>query len=276
MDGRNRKGIGGHPVGPGITGREQKFANTGHLNTLNKGVPLNSYRVLNTDRALNEVQEVVFKSTDDILRILQTHPDFHRASKDAYEPLLASLLSAATGGAGVVCLYISGGSSIGPVVLLLKSVGSAAMAGGVAGARNALMDGIKGTFSWHKWGEEVATSAAVALFTVAPTYFTGYQVANFGFSYLKLVPTNDITAELFLSYREWVKRLTKVSTAAVHSFLQTMGAVAKAKVKNKDLDPVSLVLTLVQSALSGADFGATITDQVLQKHLEQHISRLIE
>ena len=276
MDGRNRIGIGGQPVGPGVVGREQKFANTAHLNTLNKGVPLNNYRVLNNDKALNAVKEVVFKSTDDILRILQTHPDFHKASKNVYEPLLAGLLSAATAGAGVACLYISGGSSIGPLVLLLKSAGSAGVSSGVAGARNALMDGMKGTFSWHKWGEEVVTSAAVAFFTVAPTYFTGYQVANVGFSYLKLVPTKEITAELFLSHREWVKRLTKVSTAAVHSFLQTVGAVAKAKIKNQKLDPVSLVLTVVQSAFSGMDIGATITDQVLQKHLEQHISNIME
>ena len=67
-----------------------------------------------------------------------------------------------------------------------------------------------------------------------------------------------------------------MSTAAVHSFLQTAGAVAKAKIKNQDLDPVSLVLTLVQSAFTGQNIGATITDQVLQKHIFEHASRIIE
>ena len=276
MDGTNRRGIGGKPVGSGVVGREQKFACTSHKNILNSGVAMNNFRVLNTDKALNAVQEVVFKSTDDILRILQTHPDFHKATKEVYEPLLAGLFSAALVGAGVACLYIAGGATFGPCVLVLKALGSSATGAGAAGARYALASGVKGTFSWHKWGEEVVSSAAVSFFTVVPTYFTGYAVSNWGFSYLRFVPTKDITAELFLSQREWVKRLTRVSTAAVHSFLQTAGAVAKAKIKNQDLDPVSLVLTLVQSAFTGQNIGATITDQVLQKHLFEHASRIIE
>ena len=149
MIGRKKIGIGGKPVGPGI-GRGQKFATTSHLNTLNNSLSLNTSRALNTDRALNEVREVVFKSTDDILRILQTNPDFHQASKEAYEPLLAGLLSAAIVAGGVACLYVSGGALSVPTVLVLKSVGSAALAGGVAGASNALVNGVKGNFSQIK------------------------------------------------------------------------------------------------------------------------------
>ena len=134
---------------------------------------------------------------------------------------------------------------------------------------------MKGTFSWHKWGEEVVTSATVAFFTVAPTYFTGYAVANYGFSYLKLVPTTEMSSEVFLTYREWVKRLTQAATVAVNSFLQTAGAVFKAKNKDRDLDPVSLVLVVVQATLTGLSIGATITDQVLPKHLDEQISRLL-
>ena len=83
-------------------------------NILNSGVAINNFRVLNTDKALNAVQEVVFKSTDDILRILQTHPDFHKATKEAYEPLLAGLLSAALG--DFASLYR--GSEAGPLSLV--------------------------------------------------------------------------------------------------------------------------------------------------------------
>ena len=145
MIGRKKVGIGGRPVGPGI-GWGQKSACTSHLNTLNNGVSLNTSRALNNDTALNEVREVVFKSTDDILRILQTHSDFHQASIEAYEPLLAGLLSAAIVAGGVTCLYVSGGALSVPWVLVLKSLGSAGVAGGVAGASNALVNGVKGTF----------------------------------------------------------------------------------------------------------------------------------
>ena len=146
----------------------------------------------------------------------------------------------------------------------------------VTSAKQTVFDNIiKGTFSWHKWGEEVVTSAAIAFFTVAPTYFAGYTVANFGFSYLQFVPTSDMSAEVVLSYREWVKRLTQAATAAVNSFLQTSGAVLKAKIKDRDLDAVSLVLVVVQSTLSGLSIGATITDQVLPKHLDEQISRVL-
>ena len=236
-----RKGIGGKPVGPGVHGREQKFANTAFKNTMNKDTQLNNSQELNTELAMNTPKEVVFKSTNDILHILQTHPDFLKASKSDFEPMLAGLLSAAMVAGGIALLYISGGATIGPTVLLLKSLGSAATAAGTAGGLNALKGGIKGNFSWHKWGEEVITSAAVAFFTIAPTSFAGYGIANTGFSFLKL-PCEEVTAEMILIQREWVGRLTSVATATINTFLQTGAAVVKAKNKNQKLDPVSLAL----------------------------------
>lgn len=64
---------------------------------------------------------------------------------------------------------------------ILKTVGSAAVAGGVAGAKHSVMSGLQGTFTWAEWGTEVGVAAAISAFTVAPTYFAGYATATCGF-----------------------------------------------------------------------------------------------
>ena len=66
---------------------------------------------------LNVEREAVFKTNDDILEILRTHPDFARVPPDSLQPLLAALLSGVLVAGGASLLYVTGGAALGPMVL---------------------------------------------------------------------------------------------------------------------------------------------------------------
>ena len=61
-----------------------------------------------------------------------------------------------------------------------------------------------------------------------------------------------------------VRRLTQAATTAVHSLTQGGAAVLKSEVTGRPVDPVSLVLTMVQGAFTGYSIGANIADSVLE------------
>jgi len=270
----SRKGIGGKPVGPGVHGREQKFCTTAFKNTMNKDTPLNKEHVLNTEFVMNTPKEGVFESTDDILRILRTHPDFLQATKRDLEPLVkalfAGLLSVSMVTSGNALLFLSGGTTIGPTALLLKCLGSTMTAAGTAGTINAIKDGFKGTFSWHNWGEDVVTSAAVTFFTLAPTTFAGYGFSRSGFSYLASEAT--ATRTVACQHIKNMQTLIRGATAVVHSILQTSAYA----VMNQKLDPITLVLTLVNAAYSGYAIGDDISTQVLQPVLTEKLQKILK
>ena len=86
-------------------------------NTSNTERVVNTETALNADFVLNAERGVVFKSNDDILEILRTHPDFARVEPDSLQPLLAALLSGLMVAGGASLLYVTGGAALGPMVL---------------------------------------------------------------------------------------------------------------------------------------------------------------
>ena len=87
-------GIHGLAIGPGRPGT-QKMANPCNLfkNTQNSERVLNTQKISNVGFALNVEQNITFKSNDDILQLLKTHPDFERIPPDQLQPILAAFLS---------------------------------------------------------------------------------------------------------------------------------------------------------------------------------------
>ena len=81
----------------------------------------NTEGALNLELVLNLEREAVFKSNDDILEILRTHPDFARVEPDSMQALLAALLSGVMVAGGASLLYVTGGAALGPMVLGLYS-----------------------------------------------------------------------------------------------------------------------------------------------------------
>ena len=61
-----------------------------------------------------------------------------------------------------------------------------------------------------------------------------------------------------------VRRLTQAATTVVHSLTQGGAVALKSQVTGKPVDPVSLVLTMVQGAFTGYSIGANIADSVLE------------
>ena len=46
---------------------------------------------------------------------------------------------------------------------MLKTVGSAAVAGGVAGAKHSVATGLRGTFTWAEWGREAEMGKTIKI-----------------------------------------------------------------------------------------------------------------
>ena len=88
-------GIGGLSIGEGTQGRGQKMSVpcSSFRNTQNTERVLNTALVMNGEVFLNTEREFEFKSTDDILELLRTHPDFERAPTEYLQPIIAAILS---------------------------------------------------------------------------------------------------------------------------------------------------------------------------------------
>ena len=88
-------GIGGLSIGEGTHGRGQKMSTpcSSFRNTQNTERVLNTTPVANGEAVLNAEREFEFKSSDDILELLRTHPDFERAPKEILQPIVAAILS---------------------------------------------------------------------------------------------------------------------------------------------------------------------------------------
>ena len=86
-------------------------------NTANTERVANAEAALNVELVLNVEREIVFKSNEDILEILRSHPDFARVKPDSMEALLAALLSGVMVAGGASLLYVTGGAALGPMVL---------------------------------------------------------------------------------------------------------------------------------------------------------------
>ena len=89
-----RSGIHGLTNGPGRPDT-QKMAHPCNFfkNTQNSEQVLNTQKHSNVDFALNIEQTINFKSNDDILQLLKTHPDFERIPPDQLQPFVAAILS---------------------------------------------------------------------------------------------------------------------------------------------------------------------------------------
>ena len=64
-----------------------------YRNTENLGNHQNVEQALNKELILNIEKTVTFKTTDDILYLLQTHPDFERIPPDCLQPIIAGILA---------------------------------------------------------------------------------------------------------------------------------------------------------------------------------------
>ena len=88
-------GIYGVPIGPGIHGTKQKLSTpcSWFKNTMNIERISNTEKIVNLEYVMNLEKQFEFKSSDDILKLLKTHPDFERIPIDCLQPIVAAILS---------------------------------------------------------------------------------------------------------------------------------------------------------------------------------------
>ena len=53
----------------------------------------NTENIVNLEYVMNLEKQFEFKSSDDILKLLKTHPDFERVPTDYLQPIVAAILS---------------------------------------------------------------------------------------------------------------------------------------------------------------------------------------
>lgn len=137
MPNPTRLGFGGLPIGEAAGNQRQPKQATpcsAFRNTHNQETHMNTQMFMNTSRAFNHGATITFKSSDDILTILRTHPDFIRLPKDRADAILAAILSGLVAGGGLVVLFfVSGGAAAASAPLLIKTVGSGLLTAGATG-----------------------------------------------------------------------------------------------------------------------------------------------
>lgn len=145
-----RLGFGGAPIGEATESQrkpKQDIPCSAFMNTQNKETHMNTERFLNTARSLNHGTIITFKSSDDILEILRTHPDFARVPKDKTGALVAAIISAIVAGGGLVVLFfVSGGAVAASAPLLIKAIGPI---GAKALGSGLLTVGVTGGVNFH-------------------------------------------------------------------------------------------------------------------------------
>ena len=157
----NRVGIGGIPVGDSRRDqRKPKYGvSTSELTNiangakvLNNSTALNTDRHLNTDFAFNEPKPIVFKTSDDILEILRSHPDIQRLPTSVMDAILASIVSVAGAGVGfALTIHLGGIGALAGAKLtisaLVKFTGATALvSGGSAGTTLLILSNHNETF----------------------------------------------------------------------------------------------------------------------------------
>uniref|UniRef100_A0A7M5TXY2 Uncharacterized protein n=1 Tax=Clytia hemisphaerica TaxID=252671 RepID=A0A7M5TXY2_9CNID len=244
-------------AGPGIKGTQKMstpcnfYKNTGNLE-----VHQNTENVLNRELILNVEQTITFQSTDDILQMLKTHPDFERIPPDSLQPIIAGLLSGLMAAVGTIVLAIS---PIG-TALVIKILAGAVLSGGVAGAENALKYGIRGTFTWTKWTIDVAlSSSTVLIITGLATYSAWKTVTNF------FVNTTEISRELL----ESIIRTAKITSTLIASLTSSSAEALKKVIKDERIDPLMLVLAFMTGGLQGYSIGSTVSEQTIYEQLKR-------
>ena len=86
--------VGFAGIGPGIEDTQKVSVPCNfYTNLLNNDRHDNVELPMNTEMVLNKEYKITFKTNDDILGMLRTHPDFQRIPPNSLQPIIAGMLS---------------------------------------------------------------------------------------------------------------------------------------------------------------------------------------
>ena len=259
----HRLGIGGRPVGKGVSGREPKLnvPCSDFQNTLNKETCQNTEKFQNSEDVLNTECPVEFQSSDDILEILRSHPDFFRVPHDNQGAIGAAIISALALTGGITLTIVTGGlaaASASPcITAIIKVAGAAALtSAGSAGLKNAVHHGMRGTFTWTTWTQEVALAAGTTLIVLPATLAAGHLA---GAMATKTLLVQEALCRSEEAAGLIIHRGIVAATTLVNSLGEGGSSLARQLIREGKVDPMALIVSLAVGVWSGYSIGQTIS-----------------
>ena len=274
---RQKLGIGGRPVGRGVSGREpkQNVPCSDFQNTLNKETCHNTEKFLNSEDALNTERPMEFQCSDDILEILRTHPDFFHVPPENLGAIGAAIASALALAGGITLTIITGGlataSATPCITAILKVAGAAALtSAGSAGLKNAVQHGMRGTFTWTTWSQEVALAAGTTLIVLPATLAAGHLAGG--------MATRTILVQEALCRSEEaagaiIHRSIVAATSLVNSLGEGGSSLARQLIREGKLDPMALIVSIAVGVWSGYSIGQTISDLRMKELIRETLQK---
>ena len=274
---RQKLGIGGRPVGRGVSGREpkQNVPCSDFQNTLNKETCHNTEKFLNSEDALNTERSMEFQCSDDILEILRTHPDFFHVPPEKLGAIGAAIASALALAGGITLTIIMGGlataSATPCVTAILKVAGAAAItSAGSAGLKNAVQHGMRGTFTWTTWSQEVALAAGTTLIVLPATLAAGHLAGG-------MATRTMLVQEALCRSEEAAGAIIHRSIVAATSLVNSLGeggsSLARQLIREGKLDPMALIVSIAVGVWSGYSIGQTISDLRMKELIRETLQK---
>ena len=272
-----RIGIGGRAVGRGVSGREpkQNVPCSDFQNTLNKERCHNTEKFLNSEDALNTERPMEFQCSDDILEILQSHPDFFHVPPENLGAIGAAIASALALAGGITLTVITGGlatASATPCIsAILKVAGAAALtSAGSAGLKNAVQHGMRGTFTWTTWSQDVALAAGTTLIVLPATLAAGHLAGG-------MATRTLLVQEALCRSDEAAGAIIHRSIVAASSLVNSLGegssSLARQLIREGKVDPMALIVSIAVGIWSGYSIGQTISDLRMKELIQETLQK---
>ena len=272
-----RIGIGGRAVGRGVSGREpkQNVPCSDFQNTLNKERCDNTEKFLNVEDALNTERSMEFQCSDDILEILQSHPDFFHVTPENLGAIGAAIASALALAGGITLTVITGGlatASATPCIsAILKVAGAAALtSAGSAGLKNAVQHGMRGTFTWTTWSQDVALAAGTTLIVLPATLAAGHLAGGMA---TRTLLVQEALCRSDEAAGAIIHRSIVAATSLVNSLGEGSSSLARQLIREGKVDPMALVVSIAVGVWSGYSIGQTISDLRMKELIQETLQK---
>ncbi len=201
----------------------------------------------NTDMVVQSTENALsfstkkFKSSDDILRYLRSHPDFRKMDEDnipiIFNAIMAAIASGALLAGGIALTIITWGTA-SPVIMCSTSL---LIGTGMTGLGNAILGAINHNFQWSDWGKGVIISSGLHLLTFGAGFGVGSLV---GIALLGSNLSNNT-----------IMAIGCVAGALTGSGVRTGSYLIVTKLEGKPISTIKIVLEGVSGAITGAMAG---------------------
>ena len=187
---------------------------------------------------------------------------------------MAAIVSALAVAGGITLTILSGGVAavaVSPTIfaVIKLATGTALTAAGAAGLQTSVQGGLKGTFIWKTWGQDVGFALATSLIVFPAAFGASYAAGNLA---ARNVLFSGALCKSSEAARVYIHKSIVAAATLVYGPGQGMADAVRQLVQKGKIDPVALVISLAVGAWSGFNLGK----QVSQLRLDQLIAESID